>query len=83
MHFNPPFTATYRDERKVDTPKNAEKGTFEVSNLELLMKCLVLIERENIAHTKFSDKNDMFEPPYFSYSAYPTTPESSAGHPHA
>ena len=37
------YAAAYPDERKVDTLKNAEKGTFEVYNLEPIMQCFVFM----------------------------------------
>jgi len=43
-------------QRKVDTLKNAEKGTFEVHKLELITQHLVFIEGEILAHPKFSGK---------------------------
>ena len=50
-------------QRKVDTLKNAGKGTFEVYNLTLVAQCHVFIEGEIMVHPNLSDKSTTAKSP--------------------
>lgn len=43
-------------ERKVDTLKNAGKGTFKVCNLESVLQFLVFVMAKNMTPPKITDK---------------------------
>ena len=50
-------------ERKVDTLKNALKGTFEVYNLAIVRQGIVLIGGEIMVHPNISDKSTTLKSP--------------------
>jgi integron integrase len=49
--------------RKVDTLKNAEKGTFKVYNLKIIPQCLVFKRGEIMAHPNLSGESTTEKPP--------------------